>query len=340
MRIFETRAYARAGLVGNPSDGYFGKTISFTFSDFSARVVIYDWPTLEILPCEQDKDTFDNLSELVEDVKRNGYYGGLRLVKASVKKFWDYCTSAGIKLPEQNFTIRYETTIPRQVGLAGSSAIITATFRAMMAFYDVEIPPEIMPSWVLATEVEELHIRAGLQDRVAQCYDGLVYMDFAKELLERDKHGKYEPLDTALLPNLYIAYQVVLAEVSDVVHSNLRERWERGDKDIIDAMRGFAELAERGRACLLEGNHAELTKVMNANFDLRRSLIHISADNIKMVETARACGASAKFAGSGGAIVGIYPDEAAFEKLTRELTKIGCRVIKPTLTTGRVKQIH
>jgi glucuronokinase len=223
------------------------------------------------------------------------------------------------------------------VGLAGSSAIITSTFRALMAFYDVQIPPEIMPNWVLATEVEELHIRAGLQDRVAQCYDGLVYMDFAKELLDRDRHGKYEPLDTALLPNLYVAYRVALAEVSDVVHSNLRERWERGDKDIVNAMRGFAELAERGRECLLQGRHDEFAKVMNANFDLRRSIIHISADNIKMVETARACGASAKFAGSGGAIVGVYPDESAFEELTRELTKIGCRVIKPTLTTGRVK---
>ncbi len=337
MRKIETRAYARAGLVGNPSDGYFGKTISFTFTDFSARVVIYEWPTLEILPCEQDKDTFDNLDELVEDVKRNGYYGGLRLVKASVKKFWDYCTLVGIKLPRQNFTIRYETTIPRQVGLAGSSAIITATFRALMAFYEVDIPPEIMPTWVLATEVEELHIRAGLQDRVAQCYDGLVYMDFAKDLLERDKHGRYEPLDTALLPNLYIAYKVVLAEVSDVVHSNLRERWEAGDKAVIDAMRGFADLAERGRTCLLEGNHAGLAQVMDANFDLRRSIVHVSADNIRMVETARACGASAKFAGSGGAIVGVYPDEAAFAKLTRELTGIGCRVIKPALTTGRVK---
>ena len=27
--IIQTRAYARAGLIGNPSDGYFGKTISF-----------------------------------------------------------------------------------------------------------------------------------------------------------------------------------------------------------------------------------------------------------------------------------------------------------------------
>ena len=68
-----------------------------------------------------------------------------------------------VKLPEENFTIRYQTEIPRQVGLAGSSAIITATFRALMQFYGVEIPRHILPNWVLATEVEELKIAAGLQ---------------------------------------------------------------------------------------------------------------------------------------------------------------------------------
>lgn len=29
MEIVKTRAFARAGFLGNPSDGYFGKTISF-----------------------------------------------------------------------------------------------------------------------------------------------------------------------------------------------------------------------------------------------------------------------------------------------------------------------
>ncbi|MFO8143540.1 MAG: hypothetical protein R6T78_02560, partial [Dehalococcoidales bacterium] len=39
----------RAALIGNPSDGYFGKTIAFTFSNFQADVTLYDTPELEIL---------------------------------------------------------------------------------------------------------------------------------------------------------------------------------------------------------------------------------------------------------------------------------------------------
>jgi glucuronokinase len=48
-----------------------------------------------------------------------------------------------------------------------------------------------------------------------------------------------------------------------------------------------------------------------------------------MVETARACGASAKFAGSGGAIIGIYKDQAMYQKLCTQMAQIGSEVITP-----------
>ena len=34
----QTKAYARAGILGNPSDGYFGKIIAISVKDFEARV--------------------------------------------------------------------------------------------------------------------------------------------------------------------------------------------------------------------------------------------------------------------------------------------------------------
>lgn len=331
MQRIETHAFARAGLVGNPSDGYFGKTIALPIRDFAARIVIYDWPTIEILPSTEDHVRFDSLAELAEDVRRNGYYGALRLVTASLKKFHDYCVENKVDLPQRNFTIRYETDVPRQVGLAGSSAIITATFRALMRFYGVDIPVEILPNWVLATERDELRIMAGLQDRVAQAYEGLVYMDFERAKMERDGFGTYQPLDVSLLPPLYLAYQVQLSEESGVVHNNLRERWERGEEDVINAMREFANLTDRFRTALLAGKHDELSKIIDANFDLRRTIMNISPGHLQMVETARACGASAHFAGSGGAIIGTFPNAEAYQSLQRELSQLGCRVIRPKI---------
>ena len=331
MEIIRTCAFARAGLIGNPSDGYFGKTISFTMRDFAARVVLYEWPTLEIVPGPQDRVRAASVAELAATVARDGYYGGERLVKAAIKKFYDWCVTHGIELADRNFSLRYQTNIPRQVGMAGSSAIVTATFRALMQFYGVSIPREELPNWILAAEREELRIGAGLQDRVAQVYEGLVYMDFDRELLGREKHGLYEPLDPTLLPPLYLAYKTELAEESGIVHNDLRERWDRGDAKVHEAMHKFAALTDRARACLIEKRPQELAALMDANFDLRRSIMNISPANLEMVERARACGASAKFAGSGGAIVGTYPDEATFARLREELGRLNCRVLRPRI---------
>ncbi|GAI38773.1 unnamed protein product, partial [marine sediment metagenome] len=89
--IIRTKAYPRVGLVGNPSDGYFGKTISFAFSDFHTEVVLYETPKLEILGSEKDHSHFESIGNLANDVELHGYYGGIRLLKATAKKFYDYC---------------------------------------------------------------------------------------------------------------------------------------------------------------------------------------------------------------------------------------------------------
>ncbi|KAL6592838.1 hypothetical protein ACP70R_049290, partial [Stipagrostis hirtigluma subsp. patula] len=46
----ERRAYARVGLLGNPSDVYGGRALSFTIADFSATVRLRPSPDLRILP--------------------------------------------------------------------------------------------------------------------------------------------------------------------------------------------------------------------------------------------------------------------------------------------------
>lgn len=138
--MIDARAYARAGLLGNPSDGYFGKTISLIVKNFGVQIVLYQSPELKIEPQEADCNEFRNIYQLRDTVSLTGYNGGIPVIKAAIKKFCDHCDTAGAKLSNKNFTIRYHSSIPRQVGLAGSSAIIIATLRALMQFYQVEIP--------------------------------------------------------------------------------------------------------------------------------------------------------------------------------------------------------
>ena len=331
MKLFKTKAYARAGLIGNPSDGYHGKTISLIVKNFSADVVIYEWPQLEIIPTRQDHCRFDSLDEFLHDTRLNGYYGGLRLVKAAIKRFAEYCERQGIELPARNFSLRYSSNIPRQVGLAGSSAIVTATMRALCRFYDVTIPREILPGLILSVERDELGIGAGLQDRVAQVYEGLTYMDFNQEFMDRHGHGSYEPLDPAVLPPLYIAYQTELAESSEVFHNDIRKRYDSGEQKVIDAMQTFADLARQARECLLGRDYENLATLMNKNFDTRRGIYNLNPKHIRMIELARQIGASSQFAGSGGSVVGAYKDEAMFERLKQAFGAESCAVIKPVI---------
>jgi glucuronokinase len=334
MLLIRKRAHARAGLVGNPSDGYHGKTISLIVRNFHAEVVLYEWDDVELLLGEESQSRFRSIHELVRDVKLHGYYGGIRLVKAAVKKFAEYCDRQHIPLHDRNFSLRFESTIPRQVGLAGSSAIIVATLRCLMEFYGVDIPLEVQPSLALAVEVEELNITAGLQDRVIQVYEGLVYMDFAHERMHEThgyRHGVYERLDPSLLPPVYLAYKADVSEPTEVFHNDIRGRYDRGESAVVAAMTTFAGLAAQAREALLARDHERLARLMDANFDTRRSIYQLPRGQVEMVEEARKVGASAKFAGSGGAIVGTCRDEAMFADVQRALGAIGCVVVKPII---------
>lgn len=327
--IIDTRAYARAGLVGNPSDGYFGQTISISVKNFGAHVTLYESPELHIEPQSQDLNVYRNIYELVESVNLTGYYGGTRLVKATIKRFYDYCRENNIKLPGRNFTLRYSSSIPRQVGLGGSSAIVTATINALKKFYEVEIPLPLQPSIVLSVETDELGINAGLQDRVIQTYEGCVYMDFNAETMKTQGHGLYEPLDPGLLPNLFIAYKTELGKVSGAALNDIKNRFQNGDKLVITTLHQIAALAAAGKKAILQRDVSALGELMNENFNLRCKIMRISDSNLEMIQTARACGAYASFAGSGGSIVGIYTSDEMLTKLLIELKKIKARVIKP-----------
>ena len=341
METIRTRSFARAGLLGNPSDGYFGKTLSFTFTQFGVELVMSESSRIRFQQGEVDDATFASMEEMSRNLRLYGYYGGIRLLKATAKRFFDYCQERGLALPKRNFSVEYKINIPRLVGLSGSSAICSAMLRALMKFYEVEIPFEMQPTICLEAERDELGINCGFQDRVIQIYNGLVFMDFEKSFVESHNHGKYEQLYPSstfnLQPstfNLYIAYDAKRAEESGKAHKRVKRLFEEKNADVVTAMSEFADIAQRGRDAIIAGRIGDLPSLINANFDLRDKIFNVAEENRRMVMTARKCGASAKFAGSGGAIVGTYADEAQFRQLKADLAAIGTEVLIPTIATA------
>jgi glucuronokinase len=327
----QTKAFARAGILGNPSDGYFGKIIAVTVKDFEAKVFCDESHELMIQSHKDDIPVYKNIQDLVEKAGLYGYYGGVRLVKAVIKKFYEYCQQQCIQLEKKNFSIQYSSGIPRQLGLGGSSAIITAAIRALMEFYRVKIPQEILPTLILEAERDELGINAGFMDRVIQVYEGCVYMDLDERFIQQRGHGKYERLSPKFLPSLYLAYKPALGKVSGKVLNDIRQGFDRGDPYVLETLRRIAGKAEEGKEALLRKDFVSLKRLMDENFDLRSQIMDISESNREMILTARACGASAKFAGSGGSIIGMYEDEEMYSRLESELSGIGAKIIKPII---------
>lgn len=310
--VMEHKSYARVGLLGNPSDVYFGNTISFSLGNFWASVRLEPSLDLVIVPHpSHDLVQFNSISHLVNRLQNEGYYGGVRLLMAIVKIFHNYCKENNIPLHGGNFTLSYDTNIPRQTGLSGSSAIVSAALSCLLDFYKVRhlIKVEVRPNLVLNAE-KELGIVAGLQDRVAQVYGGVVYMDFGNKHMDELGHGIYTPMDVDLLPPLYLIYAENPSD-SGKVHSTVRQRWLEGDEFIRSTIEEVANIAVEGQKALLEKDYNKLAALMNHNFDLRRRMFGddaLGAMNIEMVEIARRVGAASKFTGSGGAVVVFCPD--------------------------------
>ena len=288
------RAYARAALVGNPSDGYGGAVLAITIRDFRAEVDL----------------AYSN--EPVIDAEASA------LIEAAVARF-----EASLSPTEQRaYRAACRTTIPRQVGLAGSSAILVATLRALCELHGTVLDPDRLAELSFRAETEDIGYPAGGQDPYAQAHEGLVLMDFAA-----DGVG-VERLDPSRLPRLFLAYRTDAWTASESVHADLRSQIDRDGGTIGLAMSEMADLAREAGRRLRAGRGAEIGELMSATFDLRRRIIDLDARHERMVDLARDHDAHANFTGSGGAILGTVPPADAWPALRSALEEDGCEVIE------------
>ena len=141
--------------------------------------------------------------------------------------------------------------------------------RAMIRFFQIEIPKPILANLVLSVELDELGIKAGLQDRVAQVYQTPIYMDFNKTHMDKFGYGIYEPIQIPDDLPLFIAYRTDLAEGSEIMHSRLSLDYEAGVPAVHAAIREWAELTDKVRDALAAHRYDLLPPLIDRNFDLR-----------------------------------------------------------------------
>ena len=110
-------------------------------------------------------------------------------------------------------------------------------------------------------------------------------------------------------------------------------------KKVLSRFQNAAEVLPYGTIILTKHNAIEWANPSACNLfgiradrDIGQKIYNLAPWQAQMIQTARDCGATAKFAGSGGAIIGTYQDEAMFEALCTNLAEIGSRTIKPQIT--------
>jgi glucuronokinase len=325
------RAHARAALLGNPSDGFGGATIAFALEGLVAEVEAGRHSAV-VLEADGERLEFADGADLVAEADGGGYppRGPLALLMAAAKRFADQLGASALALEGAGFRVRLiNSSIPPEVGLAGSSAIVIATLRALGALFDRAIPLSQLPAVALACENEELGIAAGPQDRVVQTYGGLLFMDFDPALKAPSGSWAHEPLNPVLLPPLVLAYDRHARGHSGSVHASVRERYHAGDPEVLATMSEIAALAHAGREALLVADLERLAALLDRNFELRRRIYELDRRHVEMLEAARAAGAAANYAGSGGAIVALPRRDASISELQQTLERAGCRALQP-----------
>lgn len=285
-------AYARAALAGNPSDGYGGGVLAVCLGNSSVSVELHERPgaaTLEVEPSAASG-----------------------LVRAAAAR---HAAATGRDAPALRATVR--TAIPREVGLAGSSAIVIATLRALDALLGTRVSVARLPTLALAAETD-LGIAAGLQDRVAQAHGGLTAMTFALD-------GSYaaRALDPLRLPPLALAWDTRGAAPSGAYHSDLRARWAAGEPLVRSVMAALRRVAAEAAAAVIDGDADALGRAMDRSFDLRAALGPLPPRHVALVDAARRYGLPVNFTGSGGSVIAVCPADDVLGALGDELRGAG-----------------
>ena len=305
-------ARPRVGLLGNPSDGYGGRVIAFTFDDFAATATV----------CAAGEGSGEG--EAAEE-----------LVAAALQVFTEHAAavSAGpAALAAGDARLDYRVTltsdIPRQVGFAGSSAIVIAVLRALSRWFEMSVDPITLARLALWAETVVLGIQAGPQDRVVQAHGGVLDMDFATS------EWKVTRVDADQLPPMLLAWTRSPGASSGGVHENVKQRFDAGDSDVVGVMDVLPRLASDGAGFLSSGDLDGLRALVNKNFDQRATIWSLGDDDLAMVELGRGQGAAVKFCGSGGAVVAVPHTADGLEGLERMYSDAGFATLRPTVTRG------
>ena len=286
--MIRVTAPGRAGIIGNPTDGYGGTMIACSIKN-RAQVIIEDSDQLII-----ENSFGSKVLKWRNDFENKGDY--FDIIRSVLRYF---------KLFDLKCKISFDTNVPVQAGLAGSTAVLSAVISAVASYVGYKYHKYQLAEINRIIELHYMKCQCGYQDAYMTTFGGLNYLDFrGKEYykdLDEEIYTTVEPLRDYITELPFVIAHTGIKHHSGNFHKPLRERWLEGEPEVVNAYKEIAHIAREGKKALLNRDWDQLAYLMNKNHELQDSLADSGELNNYMIKVARENGAlAAKLAGAGG----------------------------------------
>lgn len=281
-------SYGRAGIIGNPSDGYGGSMIACSIKN-KAEVTIEKSDQLIIVNrfgtrVLNWRNEFDNKGDYFDVVRSVLRYFRLYNLKAHISIWSD---------------------IPEQAGLGGSTAVFSAVLSAITGYLGLKYNRYHLAEINRDIELNYMRCHCGYQDAYMTTFGGLNYLDFrGKEYylnINEEIYATVEPLQECVDQLPFVVAHTGVKHHSGNFHRPIRERWLEGEEMVVNGYREIAHLAREGKKALIKKDWDELAYLMNKNHEIQNEICDSGEQNNYMISIAKRNGAlAAKLAGAGG----------------------------------------
>jgi len=288
--MIRASAPGRAGIIGNPTDGYGGTVVSTSLEQRA---------TARITPADETVVTVCGERAGVRHTRDLQLTGGYTDVAKAVLATFDTA------LTGRSFHLEAETDIPMRAGLAGSTAMLVAILGALLHWLELSLNRWEIAEAARKIEFEVMKVTCGFQDQYMAVFGGLNCMEFRgkdpKSETPDPVFATVEPLAAHVTELPMLLANTGVKHDSGSIHKPLRQLWIEGDPAVVDGYQRLEALARDGKKALLRADWECLGAMMNEQHAIQRGLGSSGEANERLIHAALGCGAwGAKLAGAGG----------------------------------------
>ena len=253
--MIRVTAPGRAGIIGNPTDGYGGTMIACSIEN-RAEVYIEESDELII-----ENPFGRKVLKWKNDYENKGDYFD---IVRSVLRY--------LKLYDLKAKISIKSDVPVQAGLAGSTATLSAILSAILALVGQKHNRYELAEINRIIELHYMKCQCGYQDAYMTTFGGLNYLDFrGKEYyreLNQEIYTTVEPLAPYVEKLPFVIAHTGIKHHSGDFHKPLRERWLEGEELVVKGYSDIAHIAREGKKALIKQDWDELGYLMNNNHEI------------------------------------------------------------------------